>query len=140
MRDLLRGLKPKAKSLRRQLIPIVDRLYSGNPMKSIINFGGQKPVGIKRQHPSSRQIFWIKISFPLWILETRCAHPNFHTRGLGRKSVGQEQASSAVTKFLNIRAASCIRIQCGGEFFAGPNIRPAERKFIAAQTKQERET
>ena len=78
MRDFLRRFKREAKFLRGQRFPILDRLRRGNAMKRVIDLSGGKSLRVKRQHFAGRQIFGVKISLPLRVLETRSSDPKIH--------------------------------------------------------------
>ena len=50
MRHLLRRFQAKTKMRRGQLAPIFDRFWRRNAMKSVVDLGGAKSLGVERKH------------------------------------------------------------------------------------------
>ena len=78
MRDFLRRFQREPEFIRRQRLPVLDRLRRRNAVKGVIDLGGGETFGIKRQHLRRRQILWVKISFPFGVLEAGSTNPCLH--------------------------------------------------------------
>src|SRR6266446_5353665 len=78
MCDLLGRFEREPEFVRCQRFPILDCLRRRDPVESVIDLGGRKPLGVKRQHLRRWQIFRIEISFPFRVLKTGGANPSVH--------------------------------------------------------------
>src|SRR5262249_10524298 len=75
-------LEGELETRRRRTTPPVEDLFIGGSIERVVDLDRGKPLGIVRQHLRGRKRFWVKATFPFWIVVAGCADPN-HCRPLG---------------------------------------------------------
>jgi hypothetical protein len=56
--------------------PTLKRFTAWQPIKAIVQLNGIKLLSIEREHLLWLETFWIKLTNPVFVVISRCTHPN----------------------------------------------------------------
>jgi len=90
-------------------------------VESVVDFCRSELLGVKRQHLGCGQIVRVKISFPLGVLKTRRADPEFHVISSGQIRGARDLRKRRKKARQDIRPTTRMRIQYGGKLLTVQN-------------------